>query len=135
MQLYPAQNILCEVEDPAESGSWYALKAAQLQEYEINHRPVVSKVVSAQPWRQMVDGVGERSIRLSLRSYRSDGEAEGITTGAAVSRSHVNCRFTLGDNTQLSGPFMVQRMQWGGASDDLEYFNVRFESAGVISVG
>lgn len=134
MTLYHAQNITFEVQDEANSVIWHALKSARLQQCDVNHTPVASSHLSESPWRALLSDAGERSIRISLRAYRSDNAADSILSNAALTRRHVTARLTLADGTLLEGEFAVSRMQWGGEGSALEEMVVTIESAGDVNV-
>lgn len=133
--LYHAQNITVEVQDTLSPAVWHALGSANLQQYEVNHTAVQVNEIAESPWRRLLDGAGERSIRLSVRAYVEDGEACAALNAAGLTREARVMRLTLADGAQLEGSFMVQRLQRGGAADGLEEMTIRLESAGEITVG
>ena len=134
MTLYHAQGITVEVQDANDALLWHPLRAATLQEYEVNHTPVLSATVSHSAWQEVIAGSGVRSVRLSVQMYHSDGAADGMIHDAALDRSALRMRFTLSNNRQIEGRFIVNRLQFSGGAEGLEELAARFESAGDVSV-
>lgn len=134
MTVYHAQGIRVEIQDANDALLWHPLQAAKLQEYEVNHRPVVSGHVADSAWQELLADSGARSVRLSVRAYHSDGAADAMVDVAALNRSALTMRFTLSNSRRLEGAFVVTRLQMGGDAEGLEEMAIRFESAGDVVV-
>ncbi|WP_339796513.1 phage major tail protein, TP901-1 family [uncultured Hyphomonas sp.] len=88
---------------------------------------------SAEAWRELVEGAGIKSARVTGRGVFKDAASDARMRTVFFGGEAPDWQLILPDFGILEGAFQITELSWSGAHDGEAEFSVTLESAGLIA--
>jgi TP901-1 family phage major tail protein len=88
---------------------------------------------SAEAWRELVEGAGIKSARVTGRGVFKDAASDARMRAVFFAGEAPDWQLILPDFGTLAGAFQITELSWSGAHDGEAEFSVTVESAGLLS--
>ena len=88
---------------------------------------------SAEAWRELVEGAGIKSARVTGRGVFKDAASDARMRTVFFGGEAPDWQLVLPDFGTLEGAFQISELSWSGAHDGEAEFSVTLESAGLLA--
>ena len=84
-------------------------------------------------WRELLAGAGLRWVRVRGRGLFKDAASDERMRAVFMGGELCRFRLTVPGLGELTGPFQISQLGWGGTHDGEATFSIDLQSAGAIS--
>jgi len=128
------RDVLLKIAD--ESGGFITVAGIRSKTLDFNAGAVDgTHTESPDAWRELVEGAGVKSARISGRGVFKDMESDELIRARFFSGSVSQWQIILPDFGQVEGAFMITELSYGGDHDGEATFSITLESAGQLTFG
>ena len=93
----------------------------------------VTTLESQGGWRELLAGAGLRWVRVRGRGLFKDAASDERMRAVFMGGELCRFRLTVPGLGELTGPFQISQLGWGGTHDGEATFSIDLQSAGAIS--
>lgn len=123
------RDILLKISDGA--GGFTTLAGVRASRIQLSAGVVDgTSAESAEAWRELVEGAGIKSARVTGRGVFKDAASDARMRAVFFAGEAPDWQLVLPDFGMLSGPFQITELGWNGDHDGEAEFSVTLESAG-----
>lgn len=133
MTAYAAQNVLIKIGDGLLPEAFTTIGGMQVTQMRLKNQPQESTNLTSVGWRELLAGVGTKSVRISGQGIFVDSSAEGTMRALAFSSGVKNFKLTFGNGSTVTGAFMVSEYERSADVDGEERYSLTLESGGVLT--
>ena len=135
MATQAGQDVLIRLEDGVTPGNFITVAGMRAKTIQLNAGVVdATHTGSAGGWRELLSGAGVKSVRVSGSGVFRDEASDARMREVFMSRTAVTWQLVVPDFAQLTGPFLISQLSYGGDFDGEATFSLTLESAGEIGV-
>lgn len=135
MATQAGQDVLIRLEDGVTPGNFITVAGMRAKTIQLNAGVVdATHTGSAGGWRELLSGAGVKSVRVSGSGVFRDEASDTRMREVFMSRTAVSWQLVVPDFAQLTGPFLISQLSYGGDFDGEATFSLTLESAGEIGV-
>lgn len=132
MAAQKGKDLLLKI-DPAGTGSFTTVAGLRARTLAFNAEQVdITHQESAGQWRELLEGAGVRSARVTGAGIFKDAASDEMMRSAFFSGAIRNFQVVLPDFGVVQGPFQIVALEFSGRHDNELAFEVSLESAGQL---
>lgn len=132
MAAQKGKDLLLKI-DPAGTGSFTTVAGLRARTLAFNAEQVdITHQESAGQWRELLEGAGVRSARITGAGIFKDAASDEMMRSAFFSGAIRNFQVVLPDFGVVQGPFQIVALEFSGRHDNELAFEVSLESAGQL---
>ena len=133
MAAQKGKDLLLKI-DPAKSGAYQTIAGLRSRSIAFGTETVdVTHQESEGQWRELLNGGGVRTARLTASGIFKDAESDAHLQAAFFAGDLIDCQIVMPDFGVLEGPFQVTSLEWTGRHDNELTFEIGLESGGRIA--
>lgn len=126
------RDILLKISDGA--GGFTTLAGVRASRIQLSAGTVDgTSAESAEAWRELVEGAGIKSARVTGRGVFKDAASDARMRAVFFGGEAPDWQLILPDFGILEGAFQITELSWSGAHDGEAEFSVTLESAGLLA--
>ena len=128
------RDVLIKIGDGAESETFTTLAGIRAKTISLNAKSVDgTSGESPSAWRELIAGAGVKSASVSGAGVFKDAASDAAIQQIFFAQSTRNFQLVIPDFGVLSGPFLVESLDYSGDHDGEAAFAITLASAGAIS--
>jgi len=113
------------------SGDYVTIAGLRTKSLRLNSRPVdVTDTASAGGWKELLPGAGIRSAEISGSGVFRDASSDALARQSFFEQSSQDYQFIIPDFGQITGPFILSSLTYGGTYQGEATFELTLVSAG-----
>jgi TP901-1 family phage major tail protein len=133
MTAQKGKDLLLKVDSDGE-GSFVTVGGLRARTLAFNAATVdVTDQESAGGWRELLDGAGLKTARISGNGIFKDAASDETMRGYFFAGTVRNWQVIVPDLGTVEGPFQIATLEYGGQHDGEVTFELGLESAGPLS--
>jgi TP901-1 family phage major tail protein len=133
MTAQKGKDLLLKVDSDGE-GSFVTVGGLRARTLAFNAATVdVTDQESAGRWRELLDGAGLKTARISGNGIFKDAASDETMRGYFFAGTVRNWQVIVPDLGTVEGPFQIATLEYGGQHDGEVTFELGLESAGPLS--
>ena len=126
------RDILLKISDGA--GGFTTLAGVRASRIQLSAGTVDgTSADSAEAWRELVEGAGIKSARVTGRGVFKDAASDARMRAVFFGGEAPDWQLILPDFGTLKGAFQISELSWSGAHEGEAEFSVTLESAGLLA--
>ena len=126
------RDILLKISDGA--GGFTTLAGVRASRIQLSAGTVDgTSADSAEAWRELVEGAGIKSARVTGRGVFKDAASDARMRTVFFGGEAPDWQLVLPDFGTLEGAFQISELSWSGAHEGEAEFSVTLESAGLLA--
>jgi len=126
------RDILLKISDGA--GGFTTLAGVRASRIQLSAGTVDgTSAESAEAWRELVEGAGIKSARVTGRGVFKDATSDARMRAVFFGGEAPDWQLVLPDFGTLESAFQISELSWSGAHDGEAEFSVTLESAGLLA--
>ena len=127
------RDVLIRISDGAEPESFNTVAGVRTSTFELNQKGVdATSMESPDGWRELLAGAGLRWVRVRGRGLFKDAASDERMRAVFMGGELCRFRLTVPGLGELTGPFQISQLGWGGTHDGEATFSIDLQSAGAI---
>ena len=135
MAIQAGQDVLIKLEDGATPGTFISVAGIRAKTISLNSGQVDATLTgSAGGWRELLSGAGVKSVRVTGSGVFRDEASDTRMREVFLARATPDWKLIVPDFVELTGPFLISQLTYGGDFDGEAVFSVTLDSAGALSV-
>ncbi len=114
-----------------DTGDYVTIAGLRTKSLRLNARPVdVTDTASVGGWKELLPGAGIRSAEISGSGVFRDASSDAIARQSFFEQSAQDYQFIIPDFGQITGPFLLSNLTYGGTYQGEATFELTLVSAG-----
>ena len=128
------RDVLIKIADGGDPGTFVTVAGIRAKTISLNARTVDgTSGESPQAWRELIAGAGVKSASVSGAGVFKDASSDALMQQAFFTQAAASFHLVIPDFGTLSGPFIVEALDYSGDHDGEAAFAVTLASAGALS--
>lgn len=128
------RDVLIKIADGGDPETFVTVAGIRAKTISLNARTVDgTSGESPQAWRELIAGVGVKSASVSGAGVFKDANSDALMQQAFFTQAAASFQLVIPDFGTLSGPFIVEALDYSGDHDGEAAFAVTLASAGALS--
>ena len=128
------RDVLIKIADGGDPGTFVTVAGIRAKTISLNARTVDgTSGESPQAWRELIAGAGVKSASVSGAGVFKDANSDALMQQAFFTQAAASFQLVIPDFGTLSGPFIVEALDYSGDHDGEAAFAVTLASAGALS--
>jgi TP901-1 family phage major tail protein len=128
------RDVLIKIGDGDDPEVFVTIAGIRAKTISLNARTVDgTSGESPEAWRELVAGAGVKSASVSGAGVFKDAASDALIQQAFFSQSVANFELIIPDFGSLTGPFLVEALDYSGDHDGEAAFAITLASAGALS--
>ena len=128
------RDVLIKIADGGDPETFVTVAGIRAKTISLNARTVDgTSGESPQAWRELIAGAGVKSASVSGAGVFKDANSDALMQQAFFTQAAASFQLVIPDFGTLSGPFIVEALDYSGYHDGEAAFAVTFASAGALS--
>lgn len=129
MSAQRGSDMLLKIKD--DTGNYVTIAGLRTKSLRLNSRPVdVTDTASAGGWKELLPGAGIRSAEISGSGVFRDAASDALARQSFFDQSVQDYQFLIPDFGQITGPFILNGLTYGGTYQGEATFELTLMSAG-----
>ena len=130
------RDVLIKIGDGDDPEAFVTIAGIRAKTISLNARTVdATSGESPQAWRELIAGAGVKSASVSGAGVFKDAASDALIQQAFFAQAAANFQLIIPDFGVLSGPFLVEALDYSGDHDGEAAFAITLASAGALSFG
>ena len=128
------RDVLIKIADGGDPETFVTVAGIRAKTISLNARTVDgTSGESPQAWRELIAGAGVKSASVSSAGVFKDANSDALMQQAFFTQAAASFQLVIPDFGTLSGPFIVEALDYSGDHDGEAAFAVTLASAGALS--
>jgi TP901-1 family phage major tail protein len=128
------RDVLIKIGDGGAPEAFVTIAGIRAKTISLNARSVdATSGESPQAWRELIAGAGVKSASVSGAGVFKDAASDAYIQQAFFAQAVRNFQLIIPDFGALSGPFLVEALDYSGDHDGEASFAITLASAGVVA--
>lgn len=128
------RDVLIKIADGGDPETFVTVAGIRAKTISLNARTVDgTSGESPQAWRELIAGAGVKSASVSGAGVFKDASSDALMQQAFFTQAAASFQLVIPDFGTLSGPFIVEALDYSGDHDGEAAFAVTLASAGALS--
>lgn len=128
------RDVLIKIGDGEDPESFVTIAGVRAKTISLNARSVDSTSgESPAAWRELIAGAGVKSASVSGAGVFKDAASDALIQQAFFAQAAKSFQLIVPDFGTLSGPFLVEALDYSGDHDGEAAFAITLASAGALS--
>lgn len=128
------RDVLIKIADGGDPETFVTVAGIRAKTISLNARTVDgTSGESPQAWRELIAGAGVKSASVSGAGVFKDANSDALMQQAFFTQAAASFQLVIPDFGTLSGPFIVEALDYSGDHDGEAAFAVTLASAGALS--
>ncbi|WP_068094927.1 phage major tail protein, TP901-1 family [Novosphingobium rosa] len=135
MTVQSGAAFLLKISDGAATPSYQTVAGLRTTQMSVAGQAVAVTSKDSGGWRELLSGGGARSISVSAAGVFMGSAAEGQIRDNALSGVLASYRLSFEDGQNLTGQFLVQKLEYSGDYNGERAYTLQLESSGAVVAG
>jgi|SRR5690606_20817171 len=128
------RDVLIKIGDGADPEVFATIAGIRAKTISLNARPVDgTSGESPAAWRELIAGAGVKSASVSGAGVFKDAASDALVQQAFFSQAVTSFQLVIPDFGTLTGPFLIEALDYSGDHDGEAAFAITLASAGALS--
>lgn len=128
------RDVLIKIGDGENPEAFVTVAGIRAKTISLNARTVdATSGESPQAWRELIAGAGVKSASVSGAGVFKDASSDALIQQAFFAQAAKQFQLIIPDFGTLSGPFLVEALDYSGDHDGEAAFAITLASAGVLT--
>ncbi|MFN3462695.1 MAG: phage major tail protein, TP901-1 family [Terricaulis sp.] len=128
------RDVLIKIGDGADPEVFATIAGIRAKTISLNARPVDgTSGESPAAWRELIAGAGVKSASVSGAGVFKDAASDALIQQAFFSQAVTSFQLVIPDFGTLTGPFLIEALDYSGDHDGEAAFAITLASAGALS--
>jgi TP901-1 family phage major tail protein len=128
------RDVLIKIGDGGAPEAFVTVAGIRAKTISLNARTVDgTSGESPEAWRELIAGAGVKSASVSGAGVLKDASSDALIQQSFFSQAARNFQLTIPDFGTLTGPFLVEALDYSGDHDGEAAFAITLASAGALS--
>lgn len=134
MAAQAGKDVLLKIGDGGAPENFASVAGLRAKTISLNARTIdATHADSPGRWRELIEGGGVRSARVSGTGIFVDAAADETVRGVFFEQTRRTWRLVIPDFGVIEGPFLVTALEYSGRHDGEAAYSLSLESAGALS--
>ena len=128
------RDVLIKIGDGEDTEAFVTVAGIRAKTISLNAKTVDgTSGESPEAWRELIAGAGVKSASVSGAGVFKDAASDTLIQQAFFARALANFQLIIPDFGSLTGPFLVEALDYSGDHDGEAAFAITLASAGALS--